>query len=72
MTTMKQAASAGVGEPCSRFKRDVLAGLSLQEKSLPSHYFYDAVGSDLFEQITVLPEYYPTRTEISILQGCAG
>ena len=50
------------------FLRDVLTGLSQAQKSLPCQYFYDAAGSDLFEQITVLPEYYPTRTEIAILE----
>lgn len=50
------------------FLRDVLTGLSQAQKSLPCQYFYDAAGSDLFEQITMLPEYYPTRTEIAILE----
>jgi dimethylhistidine N-methyltransferase len=50
----------------------VLAGLSQPQKSLPSHLFYDARGSDLFEQITHLPEYYPTRTETEILEAAAG
>ena len=49
------------------FLRDVLSGLSKPQKTLPSQYFYDTIGSELFEQITRLPEYYPTRTEISIL-----
>lgn len=50
-----------------RFLRDVLHGLSQPQKTLPSQYFYDEAGSVLFEQITELPEYYPTRTEIGIL-----
>ncbi|AMV35841.1 L-histidine N(alpha)-methyltransferase [Planctomyces sp. SH-PL62] len=50
-----------------RFRADVLAGLALPRKRLPSKYFYDAVGSRLFERITELPEYYPTRTELSIM-----
>ena len=49
------------------FRRDVMAGLSATPKSVPAKYFYDAAGSDLFEQITALPEYYPTRTEIALL-----
>lgn len=49
------------------FLRDVLSGLSKPQKSLPCQYFYDAAGSELFEQITELPEYYPTRTETAIL-----
>ena len=51
------------------FLDDVLAGFAKSQKSLPAKYFYDAVGSDLFEQITRLPEYYPTRTELGILDA---
>ncbi|PWN06898.1 L-histidine N(alpha)-methyltransferase [Rhodohalobacter mucosus] len=46
---------------------EILKGLQRPQKSLPSKYFYDERGSELFEQICSLPEYYPTRTEISIL-----
>lgn len=46
---------------------DARAGLAAQPKSLPPRWFYDARGSELFEQITELPEYYPTRTEWQIL-----
>lgn len=46
---------------------DVRAGLTAPQKSLPPKYFYDARGSELFDEITRLPEYYPTRTERSIL-----
>ncbi len=46
---------------------DVLAGLTATPKSLPPKYFYDQRGSDLFDEITRLPEYYPTRTERGIL-----
>jgi dimethylhistidine N-methyltransferase len=56
-----------VQEARSDFARDLLAGLSASQKHLPPKYFYDAVGSQLFERITDLPEYYPTRTEIGIL-----
>ncbi|OBG18582.1 dimethylhistidine N-methyltransferase [Mycolicibacterium celeriflavum] len=49
-------------------RRDVLSGLTQHPKSLPPKWFYDAVGSDLFDQITRLPEYYPTRTEAQILR----
>src|ERR1700681_4631904 len=52
----------------SVFARDVIDDLSQQPKRLPPKYFYDATGSELFEQITLLPEYYPTRTELSILR----
>jgi dimethylhistidine N-methyltransferase len=53
------------------FRADVLAGLSRPRKRLPAKYFYDAAGSRLFDRITELPEYYPTRTEISILRARA-
>jgi L-histidine N-alpha-methyltransferase len=46
---------------------DARAGLSANPKSLPPKWFYDARGSDLFEEITRLPEYYPTRAEREIL-----
>src|SRR5262245_2456546 len=52
----------------SEFAVDVLAGLTASPKRLPPKYFYDNVGSALFERITGLPEYYPTRTEIGILR----
>ncbi len=44
----------------------MIAGLSLPHKALPPKYFYDAVGSRLFERICRLPEYYPTRTELAL------
>lgn len=50
---------------------DVVRGLSQLQKSLPPRYFYDSRGSQLFEQICQLPEYYPTRTEAKILQECS-
>ena len=54
------------------FAADVLAGLTASPKRLPPKYFYDAEGSQLFEQITELPEYYPTRCEMAILREHAG
>ncbi|MDV2999573.1 MAG: Histidine N-alpha-methyltransferase [Chroococcopsis gigantea SAG 12.99] len=56
---------------CSDDGADVIQGLSQPRKSLPPHYFYDAAGSQLFERICELPEYYPTRTEASILRDYA-
>jgi L-histidine Nalpha-methyltransferase len=50
-------------------RRDVLDGLAASPKSLPPKWFYDSVGSDLFDQITRLPEYYPTRAEAEILRA---
>lgn len=49
------------------FRRDVLAGLSARPRAIPARWFYDARGSQLFEAITDLPEYYPTRAEAAIL-----
>ncbi len=67
---------AGVAEPdraapalsTRRFRRDVLAGLSAPQKTLPCKYLYDEEGARLFEAICELEEYYPTRTELSILR----
>ncbi len=53
------------------FEADVLAGLGAMPKRISAKYFYDGTGSQLFERITELPEYYPTRTEMSILRDNA-
>jgi L-histidine N-alpha-methyltransferase len=53
-------------------REDVIAGLTADPKWLPPKWFYDARGSDLFEDITRLPEYYPTRAERAILTERAG
>ncbi|MFJ7903017.1 L-histidine N(alpha)-methyltransferase [Streptomyces sp. NPDC096198] len=53
-------------------RADVLRGLTGTPKTLPPKWFYDARGSDLFEKITELPEYYPTRAEREILVDRAG
>lgn len=50
------------------FRADVLAGLALPQKAIPSRWLYDDRGSQLFEKITTLDDYYPTRTETAILQ----
>jgi L-histidine Nalpha-methyltransferase len=55
-------------EQTSVFARDVVDHLSQAPKRLSPKYFYDSTGSELFEQITRLPEYYPTRTELGILR----
>ena len=52
-------------------RADALAGLTATPKTLPPKWFYDAQGSALFEKITELPEYYPTRAERSILRAVA-
>jgi L-histidine N-alpha-methyltransferase len=49
------------------FRADVHAGLSQRQKAIPARWFYDATGSALFEDITALPEYYPTRSETDLL-----
>ena len=54
----------------SSFRRDVLKGLGFKPRAIPARWLYDRRGSELFETITALPEYYPTRTERSIL-SCA-
>ena len=48
---------------------DVRSGLSRYPRELPPKYFYDARGSELFEQITALPEYYPSQVEQDILDA---
>ncbi|MGW4912307.1 L-histidine N(alpha)-methyltransferase [Streptomyces sp. NPDC004270] len=53
-------------------RADVLTGLTATPKTLPPKWFYDARGSELFEQITELPEYYPTRAEREILLARSG
>lgn len=62
MSASAAASQAGVASA-------VLEGLSGQPKRLPPWLFYDRRGSDLFERITHLPEYYPTRTELHILES---
>jgi dimethylhistidine N-methyltransferase len=51
----------------SAFLLDVLDGLSQRRKAVPARWFYDRRGSELFEEITRLPEYYPTRVETALL-----
>lgn len=51
------------------FRADVLAGMAQEPKAVPARWFYDEAGSRLFEDITQLPEYYPTRAEREILEA---
>jgi L-histidine N-alpha-methyltransferase len=60
------------GALAEQMAADIRAGLTATPKTLPPKYFYDARGSELFDQITRLPEYYPTRTEAAILEAHAG
>jgi len=64
-----EAAASFAGDD---FLEQVLRGLSLRQKELPSRFFYDSHGSELFEQITALPEYYLTRAEVRLLESRAG
>lgn len=60
---------SGHAEPgFSDFRADVLNGLSASPKCLPCKHFYDRRGSELFDRICELPEYYPTRTELAIMR----
>jgi L-histidine Nalpha-methyltransferase len=54
------------------FAEAVLSGLARKERSIPCRFFYDAVGSELFEEITKLDEYYPTRAETQLLETHRG
>ncbi|WP_176592664.1 L-histidine N(alpha)-methyltransferase [Sphingobium sp. EM0848] len=54
--------------PDPAFRRDIVEGLSREPKATPPIWFYDRRGSELFEAITDLPEYYPTRTETALLE----
>jgi dimethylhistidine N-methyltransferase len=65
--TSSSIAVAAHAESGSDFASALLSGLSAPAKSIPCRFLYDAAGSALFERITALPEYYPTRTEMQIL-----
>jgi L-histidine Nalpha-methyltransferase len=73
MSTITQPAlrTAPAVETSGRFAAEVLAGLCAKPKQLPAKYFYDLPGSALFERITQLPEYYPTRCELALLRDNA-
>lgn len=58
-------------EHIREFAQALKGGLAQDQKSIPCRFLYDARGSQLFEQITRLPEYYPTRTEMAILEDVA-
>jgi dimethylhistidine N-methyltransferase len=72
MSTVRKPQAPALGDAERAFAADVLAGLAADPKQLPPKYFYDRRGSELFERITTLPEYYPTRIEIGILEAHAG
>lgn len=60
--------NAQTGTALKQFRLDVLHGLRMSQKTLPSKYFYDQRGSQLFDRICEQSEYYPTRTEIAIMR----
>ncbi len=62
----------GPDEAYGALRADVLAGLTATPKMLPPKWFYDEYGSELFDEITGLPEYYPTRAERAVLDLHAG
>lgn len=61
-----------MGTSNDAFRDDVLAGLAAPIRAVPARWLYDRRGSELFERITQLPEYYPTRTETALLAEIAG
>jgi dimethylhistidine N-methyltransferase len=67
MSTQSAVRFARPIEAASEFAADVIAGLTAKPKRLPPKYFYDLAGSSLFDRITELPEYYPTRSELVLL-----
>ncbi len=69
--TVEILSLSGAEESSRQLALDARAGLTQRPKSLPPKYFYDARGSELFEEITQLPEYYLTRAETSILERVA-
>ena len=64
--------NAAMADASERFRYDVMQGLAQQVKSIPCTWLYDQRGSQLFETITQLDEYYPARNETLILERCAG
>ena len=63
------ARPSGAQRANARMLAEVATGLSAPQKELSPKFFYDQRGSELFEAITRLPEYYPTRTERALLEG---
>lgn len=64
--------NSAAAAPLAQFRADVISGLSRPQKRLSARWLYDDYGSELFEQITKLPEYYLTRTETQILEENIG
>src|SRR5580700_3589987 len=70
-TASRAVPSVAASEANEAFAADVADGLAAKPKRLSPKYFYDAAGSALFERITQLPEYYPTRCELELLRDNA-
>ncbi len=70
--TRHLTSSTAPDDAAAALRADALAGLTATPKSLPPRWFYDARGSELFDEITRLPEYYPTRAERAVLETHAG
>ena len=68
---LRLASDAPAAEGTEALHFDVLTGLAGARRRLPAKWFYDAAGSELFERITELPEYYPTRQETNLLAAIA-
>jgi dimethylhistidine N-methyltransferase len=68
---MTQSTLVNLSAAVDEFRVDVLAGLSRRRRRLPCKYFYDRRGSELFDRICELDEYYPTRTELAIMRALA-
>lgn len=68
-TTVASVELFDFGPLTNTFKEEVLAGLGQHPKSVPCKFFYDAEGSQLFDRICGLEEYYPTRTELAIMEA---
>jgi dimethylhistidine N-methyltransferase len=69
LTGVHPAGRAMAADPA--FRADVLAGFRMRPRAIPARWFYDHQGSLLFEKITALPEYYPTRVETALLASAA-
>ncbi|HZP08402.1 L-histidine N(alpha)-methyltransferase [Methyloceanibacter sp.] len=69
VTVSLESARARRAPEADEFARAVLAGLASRPREIPCRFFYDAVGSELFEEIAKLDEYYPTRVEAGLLEA---
>jgi dimethylhistidine N-methyltransferase len=67
----REAPDSRASEPAGDFAADLMQALAVRPRSISPKYFYDAQGSQLFDRICELPEYYPTRCELAILSGHA-